>query len=143
MLQLNMNLKKNTPKYVINILNHLMGNDKENSFGHFSFPDNEFFRCDRFKFIFLCDSYYFDGYTNSGIEYDHIDEKYHIVVNSNLKNYDDEIDKFLNWIQPYIDTEGFLGYKRFETCNFPTLIFNDYYKGIKFKNIINRGCDEE
>jgi len=42
---------------------------------------------------------------------------------SNLKNYDNEIFKLLEWLAPYIDTNGFLGFKRYEEDYDPTLIY--------------------
>lgn len=38
-----------------------------------------------------------------------------------LKNYDSEIEEFLDWLEPYIGTEGFIGYMRYEEWEDPTL----------------------
>lgn len=34
---------------------------------------------------------------------DHIDKRYHISTRSNIKNYEDEIETFLEWIKPYVE----------------------------------------
>lgn len=58
-----------------------------------------------------------------------------VNIRANLKNYDNEIDKFLHWLAPYIDTEGFIGYTRYEEYDDPTLIYIDdrdvIYKGVE------------
>ena len=50
---------------------------------------------------------------------------YFLNVRCNLKNYHEEIEKFMNWLCPYIETEGFLGYMRYEECDNPTLIYKE------------------
>lgn len=72
-----------------------------------------------------CDSYYFPSISDSKMEQDRIDQQYHLNIRCNLKNYDDEIEKFLDYISPYIETKGFLGYMRYEESEEPTLIYCD------------------
>lgn len=90
-------------------------------------PDHDFFKCDRWTMLFTCDSYYFDGKTSASFEYDNISKSYYLTVRSNLKNYDSEIEKFLQWIKPYLDIYGnkFLGYYMYEEYESPTLIYSD------------------
>ena len=73
------------------------------------------------------DSYYFDGDTHSTLRYDDIARQYMLTVRCNLKNYDDEIALFLDWIGPYVSSlDGtFHGYTIYEEDIEPTLI---YYK---------------
>ncbi|MDO7204281.1 hypothetical protein Q5M85_09125 [Paraclostridium bifermentans] len=42
-----------------------------------------------------------------------------------MKNYDNEIDKFIDWIKPYVEGSWykFLGYKRNEENKEPKLIY--------------------
>ena len=89
-------------------------------------PNHPLFETDRWRMLFTSDSYYFDGITNSVLDYDGIAEAYYLTVHSNLKNYDDEINKFLDFIRPYLDTKGFLGYYRYEEDEDPVLIYNSY-----------------
>ena len=124
-------LAKDTPKNVVSILHYLIDGDDE----PLDLPNHEFFKCDRWDMVARCDSYYFDGMTNSKIMFDNISKCYKVNIRANLKNYDNEIDKFLHWLTPYIDTEGFIGYTRYEEYNDPTLIYIDYrdvvYKGVE------------
>mgnify|MGYP001557957264 CR=1 FL=1 len=94
-------------------------------------PNHEFFKTDRWRRLFTGDSHYFDFKTFSKITtYDYCDTV-HITIVSNIKNYNMEIQKFLNWIDSYLDnSEGeFLGFFRYEENREPTLI----YKGSRFR----------
>ena len=111
--------KKSTPNEVIDIMQCLLGDkewDKE-------LPKHKLFKCDRFKIVLVCDSAYFDGITDSKMEFDNIDGCYHLNVRSSLKNYGNEIENFIDYISPYIETDGFIGYIRYEESEHPTLIY--------------------
>lgn len=116
-------LKKDTPQDVINILDNMTEGEDNYDFK----PNHPFFECDRWRWLFTMDSYYFSGRTNTKFEYDDISKTHYLTIRSNLKNYDDEINKFLNWIKPYIEMHGeddeFLGYSRYEECCDPLLIY--------------------
>lgn len=59
-------LTKGTPKNVVDVLYYLIDdNDKPSDL-----PNHEFFKCDRWDMVACCDSYYFDGMTNSKIMFD-------------------------------------------------------------------------
>ena len=84
-------------------------------------PDHELFDCDRWQSLSWCSSYYFpQGNHNEWVR----DSQggYYWSFRANLKNYSDEIDKFFDWIDPYIyETEGtFLGYSLYEQEEIPT-----------------------
>jgi quinol monooxygenase YgiN len=53
---------------------------------------------------------------------------YYVSFRANLKNYDDEIDKFFDWVAPHVRDSGaektFLGYSQYEENDEPRL----YYK---------------
>lgn len=125
------NIKKDTPKNIVDILHYLIDSNDEPS----DLPNHEFFKCDRWDVVACCDSYYFDGITNSKIVFDDILKCYKVNIRANLKNYDNEIDKFLHWLARYIATEGFIGYTRYEGYDDPTLIYINYgtvaYKGVE------------
>lgn len=127
-------LIENAPKDVVAILHYLI--DDKTIIPFISFPEHDFFKCDRWDMIACSDSYYFDGSTNSKIVFDDISKTWKINIRANLKNYDSEIEKFLNWLEPYIDTKGFVGYTRYEESEDPTLIYNDFdNKKIIFKHL--------
>jgi hypothetical protein len=46
-----------------------------------------------------------------------------LVVRCDFKNYDFEIENFLQWFAPYSKTAGFVGYFRYEEALHPTLIY--------------------
>lgn len=97
--------------------------------------DHELFKTGRWDYMLKCDSYYFDGQTDSKLYMDDLYEdnpKFYLNVRCNLKNYNSEINKFLDWLNPYIKTFGFLGYLRYEEDEDPTLIYKTE-KGIEYR----------
>ena len=118
----NTELKKDTPQSVIDILSFMVGDKKKEP----NKPVHEFFECARWKYLFTMDSYYFSADTYSTLRYDDISESYFLCVRSNLKDYDNEIVKFLDFISEYIeDDEEFLGFYRYEEEKKPTLIYSE------------------
>lgn len=115
-------LIKNPSKDVVDILHYLIeGTDTPSIL-----PNHKFFKCDRWDIVARNDSYYFDGSTNSKIVFDNISKTWKINIRANLKNYNSEIEEFLNWLAPYIGTIGFIGYMRYEEWEDPLLIYNDF-----------------
>lgn len=110
---------------VLQKLNYMLGEDTEDvHIDHPLFTDST-----RWKHMLLCDSYYFDGKADSKLFIDDLcpdKPMYFLNVRCNLKNYDEEIEKFMDWLCPYIETEGFLGYKRYEEQDDPTLIYKEH-----------------
>lgn len=93
-------LKSDTPEKVINILKYMVRDLEEKP----ELFDHEFFQCDRWEYLFTMTSYYFGAHRPpSKIEFDDISNAYTISTRANLKNYDGEIEKFCDWIKPYIE----------------------------------------
>lgn len=90
-------LKKDTPKHVIHSLRYMLGEiDK---------PENFPFSEVRIEYLFNCSSYFFGvNKPISRMWFDEISNQYSISTRSNIKNYGGEIEKFLDWINPYIDS---------------------------------------
>lgn len=91
-------LKKDTPEIVIESLKYMLG-DIEEKPKDFPLPEG---RC---EWLFQGGSYYFG--VNSPVKkmwFDDISKQYCISTRSNIKNYSDEIETFLEWIEPYIDS---------------------------------------
>ena len=91
-------LKKETPNEVIGALKYMLGEVKEKP-NNFPLPDG---RC---EWLFQGGSYYFA--INESVNkmwLDEIDNCWHISTRSNIKNYEDEIETFLEWIKPHIDS---------------------------------------
>lgn len=119
-IHFNSELKKDTPKEVVEVLKYMV----EDCEKPLELPDHELFKSERWEILFKCDSYYFDADTHSTLRFDEISGSYYLCVRSNLKNYDSEIEKFIDWIDPYLDKfDGdFLGFYRYEETEEPTLI---------------------
>ena len=113
-------LKKDTPDQVIKALKYMIGEtEKPNDF---PLPDG---RC---EWLFQGGSYYFainDSVTKMWI--DKIDKQWHISTRSNIKNYEGEIETFLEWIKPYIDggsgRRNFYAITIYEEASVPTIYY--------------------
>lgn len=118
-----------TPTDVIKILQYMMGDIPESEIRDIELPDHPLFQTARWRFMLRCDSAYFSGKTHSELSYEF--GSWIVNIRCNFKNYDDEIDKFIDWITPYIDRidpetddgKMFIGYHRYEECSEPTLIY--------------------
>lgn len=87
-------------------------------------PDHPLFDCERWDVLLSMDSYHSAYQQNASFVYDDCAKCYYLSATSSLKNYNDEIDKFLDWITPYVGNEDeFVGYKRYEQDDHPTLIY--------------------
>ena len=90
-------LKKDTPAEVIEALKYMIGETEEKPI-NFPLPDG---RC---EWLFQGASYYFGVNRPVGkMIYDDIGENWMVSTRSNIKNYEGEIEAFLEWIKPYID----------------------------------------
>lgn len=72
-------------------------------------------------------SYYFSGIPFIKFEIDdlHPDEPmYFLTTRFDIKNYQEEIENFLKVLEPWIETEGWIGNYRYEDDEVPSGIFN-------------------
>lgn len=91
-------LKKDTPKQVISALQYMVGITEEKPLD-FPLPDG---RC---ECLFQGTSEYFGiNAPVSKLWKDETLDSYHISTRSNIKNYCGEIEAFLEWIKPFIDS---------------------------------------
>ncbi len=120
------------------VLSHLVGPWCEYPYEP---PAHPFFECSRWLSIAKMDSYYFNADTHSSFRFDEVANSHFLTIQSNLKNYDSEIEKFIDWITPHcrgigpLDEDGepygdgfpgtFMGYYRHEEDEIPTLIHHD------------------
>jgi hypothetical protein len=121
-LDFHVRLNENTPDGVINILRYMVGNvENEPTF----LPSHELFSTTRWARMCMGGSYYFDADPRAYLRYDKIAEQFFLGIRSNFKNYDNEIELFLDWIMPYVDAfDGdYIGYYRYEEDKVPTFIF--------------------
>ena len=100
-------------------------------------PDHDFFKVgSRVWFPNSGGSYYFTGTANSAIKFRSVDNQMVLHIDTDFKNYADEIKHFLDWIAPYVDADEneFLGYSRYEEDYNPTLYFFKNKEIVSFMN---------
>jgi hypothetical protein len=114
-------LRKDTPEKVIAII-RFMTEEREKP----DVVDHSLFSTARWEEMLQCDSYYFEGDTQSTIRFDDCSNRFYVTIRCNLKNYEGEIEKFIEWITPYMEMDPgeFLGYQRHEEVELPTLLFH-------------------
>ena len=111
-------IKSNAPDDVKKILSCLFNGEKDLR-EIIDLPEHEFFKCTRAWHLGSCSSYYHIPWATS---------KYAeniIFSRSDLKDYDNEISKFIDWLMPYIDEiDGqCIGWSWYEEEITPTLLF--------------------
>jgi hypothetical protein len=119
-IYINADLKENTPKEVIQILlaicNGHMGDEVLKN------------KPSRWRCLFANASYYTPLTSCGQLSYSDIGGHYSILGKGDIKNYEDEIQEFFEWIKPYCQNdyeESFIGYYRYEESREPTLIYTD------------------
>ena len=121
-LHLNVELRRDTPAEVLDVLRYMLREIPVEE--RPETPDHPFFETGRWFVLFTMDSYYFKADTHSTLRWDETAEAHFLGVRCNLKNYDQEIQHFIDWITPYVEAEegDFLGFYRYEETEIPTLI---------------------
>lgn len=125
-LNIAIRIKKDIAEDVIKTLQYMCDVTTETKIDELDFelPDHALFRTERWWHMLTGTSYYFD-YPNknqSDFYFDNIAKQWFLVVRSNFKNYDNEIGKFLDWIEQYIDKGDYIGYWRPEDMDMPFII---------------------
>lgn len=123
-LDLNAELRRDTPDEVLGVLRYMVGGSAKPP----APPSHPLFETARWRSMLTCDSYYFDAWTHSRVIVDNIAHATYLNVRCNLKNYDDEIGKFLDWIDPWLEKDKgeFLGFYRYEESEEPALIYKRF-----------------
>jgi hypothetical protein len=109
----NVDLKEETPKQVIDALQEIC-----NGITPVGFPA-------RSGSLFLNCSYYTPRTSVGHLAYDEIGKQWSLLGKGDLKNYENEIEYFFNFLMPWVDgfPGDFVGYWRYEEDQAPTLIF--------------------
>ena len=85
-------LKENTPEEVIETLKNMCGLESKTNILNLG------------RNPFYTQSYYFGVHRSKPfMEYDGISKNWVISTRGNIKNYNNEIETFLEWIKPYIE----------------------------------------
>lgn len=118
-LALNVTLRPDTPAEVIAVLQYMAGIGDEPAVK----PGHEFFDASRWPVLFICGSAYFDNLQGRPLmERDEYTGNWQLRSWANLKNYDGEIEKFADWIAPYVATDHPAGWQRHEEAFSPTIL---------------------
>ena len=112
-IYVNVDLKPETPSAILATLRDII--EGENPEG---FPP-------RTCMLFGNGSYYTPRTRVASLTYDEIREGFSFLGKGDLKNYENEIEFFFDWLMPWIDgcPGDFVGYHRYEEDQVPTLVF--------------------
>lgn len=127
-------LKKDTPENILTILDRVIN---KGDIGHnktifcssdvfIPDSDNLFFKCERWYMLFLSTNW--DDNKQGSIF--HKDGDYYVLdIHTEFKNYDDEIEKFILWIEPYVvgrKKKRYVGYYKGESSDYVNNIYLPY-----------------
>lgn len=117
-LVLKCSIKDDRPQIVHEVLTFLFGKDSEQPT---DLPDHPFFKKRGWEAVGRSGSYY-----HCPAPTNFYDGKY-LFSRSDFKNYDDEIDSFLEWLKPYLSNAPgkFIGWIFCEQVKEPIFIYND------------------
>lgn len=115
--------KKELPVLIVSTIKKLVaGEDLLDSA-----PDHPFFKSERTWLLSSGGSYYFPGAVGPKFWFDDIEHRWFLHFRTNIKNYDSEIEKFLDWIKPYIEqgsgNRGFYAIVTYEEADEPTIYY--------------------
>lgn len=123
-LYINVRFKSDLPESVVYALQCMTGDDVDN-IDYSKLPKHPLFSTSRWDFMLRCSSYYHKPHSVGKFAYDDICKSYFLTNRSDFKNYDNEINLFLDFITPFIDCgyPEFIGYSLYEEENCPTLYY--------------------
>ena len=100
-------------------------------------PEHPLFACPRWDMLGGSGSYYFPAGAESTLTRDDLRRGKSLVIHGNIKNYDDEIELFFDWVNPYLDEADwdFIGFELYEEDTQPTL----YHKRPQVQEASNHG----
>ena len=122
-------LKEDVNINVIDVLKYMLGMDNI-ELEDLILPNHSLFTTNNWHYMLRSGSYYHVPYVVSLFEYNNISENYYLVVRSDFKNYQGEVEKFFDWISPYVEKDGdktFIGYSLYEEDYEPTLYYVEGY----------------
>jgi hypothetical protein len=118
-IHFNAELRRDLPKQVLDTLAFMVGEVETEPV---ELPKHRLFDQPRWSLMLACDSSYFPMQPATSLVLEA--GQWNLSVRSNFKNYNGEIDAFLDWIRPYLDAgDECLGFYRYEESDHPTLIY--------------------
>ena len=115
-IYVNVDLREDTPKDVIETLKAMCAKDSESPL----LADKP----SRWSYMFNNGSYYTPNTECGLLTWDTIGNQWSLLAKGDIKNYEDEIEAFFEWLMPHVEGElgDFIGYTRYEESEKPTLI---------------------
>lgn len=120
------NLKDNLPQEVQAVIAYMATANAEISVILDSLPAHSLFQSERWKWLMVGHSYYFNGSSFRVFRRDKIGNFWALTFKADIKNYQDEIGKWLDFITPYLEPSygpEHIGHFRYEEQNAPTLLY--------------------
>ena len=117
-IYVNVDLKKDTPDEVINALKAMCYMEDSDVKVLYPYPG-------MWEHLFSSNSYYTPNTWCSSLTYDEICNQWSLLGKGDIRNCQQEIQEFFEWIIPYVDgyPGDFIGYHRHEDDKKPTLVF--------------------
>ena len=135
-LNISCNIKA-TKEYHLTVLDYMIGRTSQRPNAYIQAHRYEpLFKTPRWEWMLNSRSYCFEHESISYLNYDEIGKYYVFGCDCDLKNYDNEIECFLKWLAPALDSEGlvYAGYYHYEEDE-PQFILFDHRK-------VRIGCKE-
>ena len=127
-LVLNVTLQADTPEDVIETIQYMTNNRAR-------LPRyrryHELYDTRKWNKCLMSDSEVFMGHNTTS--FCRLHHAYSLSVNASCAVFDDEYQKFVDFIGPYISQCGFIGYIMFEEDEMPTMIFKDEDQRIRYQ----------
>ena len=108
------NLKQDVPQQILDLLKYIIEppyNFETQTFEPIPTPEHAFFHYEDWQTILLDDTYYFPGERFASFVLDK-QNFYKFTTRTMVRRGDEIIPLFLQWLAPYMVTEGFVGYTR-------------------------------
>lgn len=120
-LYLNSKLNSDISESILNILKFMTG---DMSIEGLSLTTDAIFKTDNWEYMLQSESSRFDLAANSSVTHSAVDDCYFLRVSCSLNNNEQQIEKFLGFINAYLNKEpgSFLGYVRKEDSNEPYIL---------------------
>ena len=116
-------LSKSTPKVCLDALNHVINGKEDDTVSE---EVQSFITKYSLDYLCWCSSYYFGVCESiSKMWYDSISNSWRISIRSSIKNYNNEIERFLDYIKNYVERGSgdreIYAYVTYEKAEFPTI----------------------
>jgi len=130
-INLRIRLKEDVPENVISTINDMVnGNSLSNA------PEHPFFKTPRCGSVMLSSSFYHVPFATMCLRKKSPSTTWYLFGRSDLKNYNDEIELFFDWIYPYC-REGMLGYSLYEEEVYPDVYVKQDGKLLRNRAVVS------